>query len=326
MFGTGFVLMLIAVELHAQPLPPIVFVSRNLEHNGNMYCPQSGLLPGMGPFSRFSVVGGRLLVRESNGTVRVLVDSTMSFNGISLIDVSDPDVFWDASKIVFAGTQSRDSSWRIYEINSDGTNFRAITYSDRNIDLAQFGTSAYKFQKYDDIDPCYLPDGRICFASTRYPSLSEYYGKRTTNLYIINSDGSNLHRITTERNGAEEPMVNPVSGRIVFSRWWLNYDRPSLVTYNGITRDSGLALSNDIANIWQAGIINPDGDALQLYAGFPESRNGLHTYKPFVMNSGILLSVFIPHTPMVYTSGSTGIRWYNKGVDYPHYITGVNPG
>jgi hypothetical protein len=324
LFGTGFVLFMMAAGVYSQPLPDIVFVSRNLMHNGNLYYPQSGLLPGMGSFSRFKIVGGRLLVREANGNVRVLVDSTMNFNGISLIDVSDPDVFWDASKIIFAGIEHRDSSWRIYEINTGGTGFRKITYSNRNINLIQFGSAAYKFQKYDDIDPCYLPDGRICFASTRYPSLAEYYGVRTTNLYVINSDGTNLHRITTERNGAEEPAVNPVSGRIVFSRWWLNFDRPSLVTYNGLTRDSGMAFSNDIANIWEAGTVNPDGDALQLYAGFPESRNGLHTYRPCVLNDGRLLSVFVPHTPMVYTSGSTGIRWFTKGVDYQHYIAGVN--
>src|SRR5438128_4456150 len=107
---------------------PVVFVSRNLVQNGNYYYPASGLLPGMGPFSRFKVVGGRLLVRESNGNVRVLVDSTMVFNGIRLVDVSDPCVYWDATRIVFAGTEHPDSSWRIYEINSDGSNFRKITF------------------------------------------------------------------------------------------------------------------------------------------------------------------------------------------------------
>ncbi|MCI0717366.1 MAG: hypothetical protein L0Y77_13815, partial [Chlorobi bacterium] len=175
---------------------PTVFVSRNLVQGGNFYYQQSGLLPGMGPFSRFKVVGGRLLVREANNTVRVLVDSTMNFNGITLFDVSDPSVFWDASKVLFAGVEHRDSSWRIYEINSSGTGFRKITFTNRNLNLSQFGPIAYKFTRYDDIDPCYLPDGRICFASTRYPSLSEFGGARTTNLYIINADLTNLHRIT----------------------------------------------------------------------------------------------------------------------------------
>jgi len=320
----GF-LLLTCSESFAQNIPPIVFVSRNLEHNGNIFYPQSGLLPGMGPFSRFKVVGGRLLVRESNGTIRVLVDSTMVFNGISLVDAACPCVYWDASKIIFCGTENRDSCWRIYEINSDGSGFRKITFSNRNIDLSQFGLSAYKFVRYDDIDPCYLPDGRICFASTRYPSLSEFYGVRTTNLYIMNSDGTNLHRITTERNGAEKPVIDPLTGKIVFSRWWFNFDRPSDLTPNGLTRDSLLALSNDMANIWEAGAVRPDGDALGLYAGFPLTRNGLHSYKTSVTSDGKLLSVFVPHTPMFFTSGSPGIRWFAKGTDYAHYISGVNP-
>ncbi|MGH2575975.1 MAG: hypothetical protein ACRDFC_09785, partial [Ignavibacteria bacterium] len=312
------------LDLYPQTNPPIVFVSRNLEFNGNFYYPQSGLLPGMGPFSRFKVVGGRLLVRESNGNIRVLVDSTMNFGGISLIDVSDPCVFWNASKIIFAGAEHRDSSWRIYEINSDGSGFRKVTFTNRNLNLTQFGPAAYKFLRYHDIDPCYLPDGRICFASTRYPSLSEFHGAPTTNLYVINSNGTNLHRITTERNGAEEPSIDPVTGRIIFSRWWLNIDMPSRLTQNGLTRDSALALSGDIANLWQAGRVKPDGDALELYSGFPLSRNGLHSYKPSVLSDGRLLSVFVPHTPMFYTSGSTGIRWFNKGVDYQHHLVGVN--
>jgi hypothetical protein len=80
-----------------------------------------------------------------------------------------------------------------------------------------------------------------------------------------------------------------------------------------------------MANIWQAGVVKPDGDALGLYAGFPLTRNGLHSYKTSITSDGKLLSVFVPHTPMVYTSGSTGIRWFNKGADYAHYIAGVNP-
>lgn len=320
----GFLFLLLSHKIFSQSNPPVVFVSRNLVSNGNFYYPPSGLLPGMGPFSRFKVVGGKLIVRESNGTTRVLVDSTMNFNGISLVDVQQPGVFWDASKIVFSGVENRDSSWRIYEIHSDGTGFRKVTFSNRNIDLAQFGSSSGLFQKYDDIDPCFLPDGRICFASTRYPSLSEF-GFRTTNLYVINSDGSNLHRITTERNSAEKPAVDPLTGKIVFSRWWLNIDLPSRITLNGLTRDTAQAITHDIANIWQAGSVRPDGDNLTLYSGHPETRLGLHNYRPAIMSNGAMLGIFVPNTSMTYTSGSTGIRWYNKGTDYPHYIAGVNP-
>lgn len=323
-FGSLLILLQVLTNnLYPQNIPPIVFVSRNLTHGGNLNYQQMGLLPGMGPYSRFSVVGGSLLIRESNSSVRVLLDETMNFNGISLIDISDPCVHWNGEKIIFAGTEHPDSSWRIYEINSDGSGFRKLTFSNRNISLSQFGPAASKFIRYDDIDPCYLPDGRICFASTRYPSLS-FFGYRTTNLYVMNSNGSNLHRITTERNSAEEPSIDPISGKIVFSRWWVNIDMPSEKTSNGITRETHLALSNDIGNMWWAARINPDGSGMELYAGSFNSRNGLHSYKPVIMNDAKLLSIFIPNTAMTQTSGSPGIRWFNKGISRQHHIAGAN--
>ncbi|MCX7877222.1 MAG: T9SS type A sorting domain-containing protein [Ignavibacteria bacterium] len=317
-----FILILLLTEFVIAQFYPVVFVSRNYQSGGSSYYAQQGLLPGMGPFSRFKVTGGRLLVREANGQIRVLVDSTMNFSGIRLVDVSDPCVWWDASKIIFAGVEHRDSSWRIYEIRTDGTGFRKITFTNRNIDLSQFGPIAHKFLRYDDIDPCYLPDGRICFASTRYPSLSQYTGTRTTNLYIINPDLTDLHRITTERNGAEEPTIDPLTGKIVFSRWWLNIDMP---TETGFTRDSSLAISTDVANLWQAAIIRPDGDDLRLYSGTAAVRHGLQNYKPFIMSDGRLLGVFVPHMSITHTSGSSGIRWFRKDSDYENHIIGVNP-
>jgi hypothetical protein len=79
-----------------------------------------------------------------------------------------------------------------------------------------------------------------------------------------------------------------------------------------------------MANVWEAAIIRPDGDGLGLYGGTGNSRNGLFTYRPKILADGTLLSIFVPHTPMVYTSGSTGIRWFHKGADLPHYTAGVN--
>jgi hypothetical protein len=79
-----------------------------------------------------------------------------------------------------------------------------------------------------------------------------------------------------------------------------------------------------MANIWQVARIRPDGDALELYSGTGNFRNGLHNYKAYILNDGRMVSVFVPHTPMYYTSGSPGIRWFEQGVDNPKYIAGVN--
>lgn len=303
---------------------PIVFVSRNHQVNGNILYPQSGLLPGMGAFSRFKVVGGRLLVKDVEGYIHTLTDSTILNNHIRLIDVQQPSVHWNGQKIVFAGIEHRDSSWRIYEIRKDGTDLRKVTQSDRNIDLSQFGKAWHKFKRYDDIDPVYLPDGKIIFASTRYPALSIFGGKPATNLYIVDTTGTNLFRITSERNSGEKPTIDPFSGRILYSRWWVNIDRPSNLSGTGFTRMDSLALTPDIGNIWQVNTINPDGDILKQYATDSRSRKNFFSYRPRIMADEKLLSIFIPHSPMLSTGGSPGIRYYNKGFSEAYKVTGVD--
>ncbi|MBK8551762.1 MAG: T9SS type A sorting domain-containing protein [Ignavibacteria bacterium] len=278
----------------------------------------------MGSFSRFKVVGGKLMARDQNGVITTLIDSTMDISGIRIIDVQQPCVHWNGSKIVFAGIEHRDSSWRIYEINKAGTRIKKITFTDRNINLSQFGSAAYRFTKYDDIDPVYLPDGKIIFASTRFPALSIYGGVNTTNIYITDTLNFKLHRVTTERNSAEKPSIDPVSGKIIYSRWWVNIDRPSNVTGTGFTRNDNQALTTDIGNIWQTNIITPDGDQLKLYGADARTRKNLFSYRARIMADGKMLSVFIPHLPMFNTSGSPGIRYNEKFFSEPRKVIGTD--
>lgn len=296
-------------------MPAIVFVSRNCLP---LDARTVDAIPGFGPRHRTAVVGGKLLVREPNGDTRTLVGEDR------LYDVSDPCVSWDGRTIVFAGVVHPDSNWRIYRMDIDGKSFTQLTFTDRRIALTQFGAAAPLFTRYDDFDPCWLPDGRIVFASTRYPSLASIDQLLTSNLYVINADGSDLHRITSERNGAEEPTIDPVTGRVVFARWWLNLDRPSNLTREGITREDRLALTDDVGNIWHAMSVNPDGTLLKLYAGFTRTRFGTQTYKPSVMSDGKLLSTFSPQTSLTPSTGGLGIRWFKPGADFEHHIIGVN--
>jgi hypothetical protein len=262
-------------------------------------------------------VGGKLIVRKPEGALITLVEAPRLF------DVADPCVSWDGRSILFSGVVHPDSNWRIYRIEANGTRLTQLTFSDRTISLTQFGPAAPAFERYDDFDPCWLPDGRILFASTRHPSMASVGGVRTSNLYVMNANGSSLHRITSERNGAEEPAIDPVTGRVVFARWWVNVDRPSDQTREGLAREDALALTADIGNIWHAMSVNPDGSLLKLYGGFPRTRPGLQTYKPALMPDGKLLSTFTANLSLTPSIGGTGIRWFTPGVDYDHYIIGL---
>src|SRR5439155_24772357 len=97
---------------------------------------------------------------------------------------------------------------------------------------------------YDDTDPAWLPNGQIVFSSTRWPSFAEYDGVRTTNLYVVTPDGGGLRRITSERNGADWPLVDPVTGKIVYSRWWRN-QRFALDDLTTLLNPSGAIIQKD---------------------------------------------------------------------------------
>ena len=108
-------------------------------------------------------------------------------------------------------------AWRIYKINVDGTGLTPITDDDTDVghDLG-----------YDDTDPFELPDGRIGFSSTRWLTWAAYNVVRGSNIFLVDPDGSNLRRVTSERSGADRGVVEPFTGKIIFGRWWLNQRLP----------------------------------------------------------------------------------------------------
>ena len=100
-----------------------------------------------------------------------------------------------------------DPWWHIWEINVDGTRLRQLT-----------------FGPYHDVEPAYLPDGRIVFSSSRIGMRDEYHGYLCTGLSVMSADGSDIRSIGLNLGGDREPAVLP-DGRIVYSRLDLFYSR-----------------------------------------------------------------------------------------------------
>src|SRR5262252_4828267 len=157
--GTGVAM---PTRVVPQGIPSIVFVSRH---------PVPGdprAVPGLGPAHRTVATGGRLMVREASGTVREILPKG------TLFDVSDPAVSFDARSIAFAGTPAADSAWRLFVVDLDGHELRAVTRSDEN-----------RAGRYDDFDPCWIGGRRLCFASTRHGLTAEYADVPVSNLYVV---------------------------------------------------------------------------------------------------------------------------------------------
>jgi hypothetical protein len=324
---------------------PLVFVSRQIPPIGSAYWDEPNGIPGVGTFSRFEIAApGKLLVREPNGSIRTLIDgSNPTPASLNLIDVNAPDVSYNGQQIVFAGIpagnypSSNPGGWRLYKINVDGTGLTQVTFSDRDIDLSQFGSAGNIFTNYDDTDPAWLPDGRIVFASTRYPSMAQYSGVRTTNLHTVNADGSGMNRITTERNGAERPVIDPLTGEIVFTRWWRNHrfaaDSMQTITdpQGGYIQHLGLTTEpnhvggpgNLNRNFWQLASIKPDGTDLTMWTGFLRLSTGTHAYGGAFTPGGDFITNFFPMANMTEAAGFGGLRRYQRGAYLYEPIVGV---
>lgn len=332
----------------------IVFVSRQIPKDGSIYWSQPNGMAGVGGYSRFQVAApGKLQVLHPNGTVRTLVDgANPNATPFRLIDVNAPDVSYDGKQIVFAGFSANSyssndakpaqnaSGWRIYAINVDGTGLRQITRSDLDysrLNMSQFGEAASVFREYDDIDPVWLPDGRIVFSSTRWPSVAQYTGVRTTNLHVVNADGSNMRRITSERNGAERPLVDPLTGQIVYSRWWRNHrfatNSMNTIAHpdGGYSQHNGLTIErshvgkymNLWTNFWQAAAINPDGTGLTMWSGRFRGESNNHYYGGAFTPDGQLIANFFPMPNMTEASGFGGLRKLTRGAGGYRSLIGV---
>jgi hypothetical protein len=300
----------------APALPPIVFVSRQPVPDDRT------AIPGLGPHHRAVVTGGRLLLREADGRVRELLPSG------ALLDVSDPSVSPDAHRIAFAGTANPDSGWRIWVVGVDGGGLRQVTFSDRDVDLSPLGAGAERGRRYDDLDPCWVDSSLLVFASTRYPQRAQYADLPVTNLYQIavvppvavraqrqaeappaggaGPFGRPL-RITAERNGAEEPVMDRTRGSIVFARWWFNRYRASNVPA-GITTEPSETAAADTVNLWQAMELTLETHRTRLAAADLRSRRGSTGYQPTVLADGSIAAVYAANLGLSPRPAGTGIQ------------------
>ena len=225
----------------------------------------------------------------------------------------------------------------MFAINADGTNLRQITFNDPALDAIDMAAYGYEGRTYlyDDTDPAWLPDGRIVFSSTRWMVHAEYGRARGTNLHVVNADGTDEHRITSERNGADRPIVDPLNGRIVFARWWLNGrfptdrtdtirlpdrgGRPAYNLLNGLLSPELAPFASGgagtiQANEWTAASVNPDGTDVRLWTGSVRVPDFINNYYGgSFTDAGVLYGNFFPDFPLTESGGFGGIRRYYRG-------------
>ena len=235
-------------------LPPIVFVSR--PHNDTIIGAYGDTV---GPLievegREYVVPGGALMLRNSDGTVENLTAGTQ------IIDAKQPGANDEGTKIVFSGAEVDGGEWRIYEYDLVNRTVRQVTFRDRAAKIPEDpyrpGANQWIFGRYSDFSPIYLTDGRILFASSRYMSQSESCARKALNLYIVNPDGTDLHRVTTERAGAINPWLLE-NGMVLYSHWFDNLNMPRL---DGPGLEEPLLEDEYLQrSLWIPWVMNPDG-------------------------------------------------------------------
>ena len=185
---------------------PIAYVKRPVETLGN---PTDSVM--------FSA-GGDLFLREKSSPSASEINVTSAYT-LGLGDVSDPEVSYDGAKILFAMRGPSDSNWGIWEYVIASRELTRLA-----CDAASSG---------DDVDPAYLPDGRIVFASSRqegtrrimqaqgitpYTYVDEYEREAVTALHVMDADGTNCRQISFNQSHDRNPTVLQ-TGEIMFSRW-----------------------------------------------------------------------------------------------------------
>ncbi|MCL1921391.1 MAG: polysaccharide lyase family protein [Kiritimatiellaeota bacterium] len=192
----------------------IVFATRNLGPDGHWYANFGHYAYGhempsgpddprfvMNGDNRQRAIGpvygsqGRLgVVNIKTGAIRLLIDDTEGA-------VRDPCVSYDARKIIFSYRKGGSPTFHLYEIGTDGANLRQLTDGG-----------------YDDIEPCYLPDGNIVFVSARTKRWVNCWCTEVATIHVCRADGSGIRPLSAniEQDNTPWPLHD---GRLLYMRW-----------------------------------------------------------------------------------------------------------
>ena len=135
------------------------------------------------------------------------------------------DLSFDATKVVFC--YGKDAHYRIYEIDLDpktglragGNSFRQLTFGGADeADTMRRYAGSHCAVGYHDLDPIYLPNGKIMFASTRSQRSVLCNPTTVTTLHVMDADGKNITCISQGQVNEMSPCVLD-DGRVIYMRW-----------------------------------------------------------------------------------------------------------
>jgi len=139
--------------------------------------------------------GGRLVrLNLAQGEVTVLLDDPRG-------GIRDPAVHYNGRTVVFSYRRGDSPHYHLYTIDADGSGLRQLTSG-----------------PYDDIEPTWLPDGRMMFVSSRCNRVVNCHTTNVAVLHCCDADGSNLRMLSANSEHDNTPWVLP-NGQVLYTRW-----------------------------------------------------------------------------------------------------------
>jgi hypothetical protein len=283
-------------RLSRAALPPdalefdeIIFVKRKPYSSDHYY---TDINNGTSP-DRFLEDNGIYIFNVRTGQERPVVTAAEMPGGRGFI--GKISLSFDAQKVVFDFRQDPKSGFRIWEVCVDGSGLRQISFppADEAEKVARWGKPWHT----DDVHPCYLPDGKIIFSSTRCEHTILCGGSAALvapGLHRMDSDGKHVEQLTKSPVSEFCPVVLD-DGRVMYHRW--EYV------------DKGARVAK---TIWS---MNPDGSRPQEIYGVADDTTTVYMYpQPIPGSDHKLVCVGSCHFPQGGCLGAVMLIDFRKGV------------
>ncbi len=166
---------------------------------------------------RFLPANGIYIYNVGTGQERAVVTGAQLPGGKGFI--GKISLSFDAKKVIFDSRENPGVGFRIWEVNIDGTGLRQVLFppADEAAKVKRWGKPWHT----DDIQPCYLPDGKIMFSSTRREHTILCGGSAALvapTLHRMDADGTNVEQLTKSPVSEFCPVVLD-DGRVMYHRW-----------------------------------------------------------------------------------------------------------
>ena len=246
----------------------IVFACRQEGKDGHWYA-NFGYYAGNEQRKAYRALGQLCKLNIRTGKLTMLLDDPKG-------SVRDPQVHYDARKVVFSYRKGGTDFFHLYEINVDGTSLRQLTDG-----------------PFNDIEPTYLADEGILFCSDRCNRWVNCWLTKVAVMYRCDGDGSNIRQLSSNSEHENTPWPLP-DGRVLYQRW--EYVDRSQVHYH---------------HLWTT---NPDGTGQMVYYGNMRPGTVMIDAKPIPDTSNVV-AVFSPGHGKREHAGAITIVSAKKGPD-----------